>query len=570
MSSFNLLNEPWIRCVYVDGAVRLVSLRQLFKDASKIRSIAGDIPQQDMPLLRLALAIMYCVYGDQFASDPSEKELRQLWLDIWEAGEFDSEMVEKYLVQYERRFDLFDKEYPFFQTPNLEYINKNSDPVGELIADVPKPEKMLFSMRSGEGVKSISYAEATRWLVFFQSYDIGGIKSPVEGNTHFDSQNKVHAPKGMVQTGWLGNIDGIYLSGNSLFETLMLNWVLYGPGGGDESVILLGRPDDFAPWERDEQTSDLIVQRYFRGVIDALTLQARRMRLICDGDSHVSGCVICYGDCIAPYDQNKVEQMTAWRENLKLQKDLGRSTPPITARHHNANTNLWHSLAPILSYESKATDLRPGVIRWIDELQEKTNWRHSEHPLKSITLRSQGMTYGTGSSVYEATIDDSLVISTMMCRHDFDGISALLDVVGCASRAIDALATFVRNLQVSSGRWVTKKDQQPEKPVANMMNDIREAAYVRMDQLFRVRIAEFTEEEEPERYSSEWKNEVHRILLQMGEEYLGQSSVSAFDTHEFESKQGMKAMNTGVAQLQFKGALNAVLGCLQTPRNKAR
>lgn len=52
MASFNLLNEPWIRCVYIDGTVRLVSLRQLFKDASKIRSIAGDIPQQDMPLLQ--------------------------------------------------------------------------------------------------------------------------------------------------------------------------------------------------------------------------------------------------------------------------------------------------------------------------------------------------------------------------------------------------------------------------------------------------------------------------------------------------------------------------------------
>ena len=76
MASFNLLNEPWIRCVYIDGEARLVSLRQLFKDASKIRSIAGDIPQQDMPLLRLALAVMYCVYGDQFADDPSETELR--------------------------------------------------------------------------------------------------------------------------------------------------------------------------------------------------------------------------------------------------------------------------------------------------------------------------------------------------------------------------------------------------------------------------------------------------------------------------------------------------------------
>lgn len=133
MASFNLLNEPWIRCVYIDGTVRLVSLRQLFKDASKIRSIAGDIPQQDMPLLRLALAILYCVYGDQFEDDPSEKELRQLWLDMWMAREFDLKMVEEYLDQYESRFDLFDGERPFFQTTNLEYADKDPDSLGELM-----------------------------------------------------------------------------------------------------------------------------------------------------------------------------------------------------------------------------------------------------------------------------------------------------------------------------------------------------------------------------------------------------------------------------------------------------
>lgn len=564
MASFNLLNEPWIRCVYVDGAVRLVSLRQLFKDASKIRSIAGDIPQQDMPLLRLALAVMYCVYGDQFADDPSETELRRLWLDVWTAGEFDLGMIEEYLDQYESRFDLFDEERPFFQTPNLEYTDKDPDSLGELIADVPKPDKMLFSMRTGEGVESISNAEAARWLVFLQAYDTAGIKSPVEGNTHVN-KNKIYAPKGMVATGWLGNIGGTYLTGSNLFETLMLNWVLYIPGGADQEAILLGRPDDFAPWERDEQTADLIVQRDFHGVIDALTLQARRTRLVCDDDSRVSGCIVCYGDCVAPYDQDKSEQMTAWRENLKLQKDLGCSTVPITARRHNANTNLWRNLAPILSYETTATDLRPGVIQWMDELQAKSNWRHNEHPLESVTLRSQGMTYGTQSSVYEAAIDDSLTISTMMCRHDFDGIRTLLDMVDRTASAVNALADFVRNLQVSSGRQSTKNNQ---KPIGAMKDDVRETAYARMDQLFRVRIAEFTKDKDPEQYSSEWRNEVHRILLRMGEEYLTQSPIPAFDVHEFENNSRKEPMNTGIAQLKFRSRLNISLGRLQTSHNE--
>ena len=93
-----------------------------------------------------------------------------------------------------------------------------------------------------------------------------------------------------------------------------------------------------------------------------------------------------------------------------------------------------------------------------------------------------------------------------------------------------------------------------------MKNDVREAAYARMDQLFRVRIAGFTEDKDPEQYSSEWQDEVHRVLLRMGDEYLAQSPIQAFDTHVLESNSRQEPMNTGIAQLKFRSRLNACLG----------
>ena len=91
-----------------------------------------------------------------------------------------------------------------------------------------------------------------------------------------------------------------------------------------------------------------------------------------------------------------------------------------------------------------------------------------------------------------------------------------------------------------------------------------------MDQLFRVRIAEFTKDKDPEQYSSEWRDEVHRILLRMGEEYLTQSSIPAFDVHEFENNSRKEPMNTGIAQLKFRSRLNISLGRLQTSHDERK
>lgn len=61
----------------------------------------------------------------------------------------------------------------------------------------------------------------------------------MEGNTHVN-KGKVYAPKGMLGTGWLGGIGGLYAEGRNLFETLMLNWVLYDTKFDSERYRLFG------------------------------------------------------------------------------------------------------------------------------------------------------------------------------------------------------------------------------------------------------------------------------------------------------------------------------------------
>lgn len=208
-----------------------------------------------------------------------------------------------YFDEWADRFFLLG-ERPFFQVPGLQYVgSKPYSPVSEMIADVPKPDKYLFSMRDLRAADSLLPAEAARWLVFLQAYDTAGIKTPVEGNTHVN-KGKVYAPKGMLGTGWLGGIGGLYAEGRNLFETLMLNWVLYDTKFDSERYRLFGNNQDIPVWEREDPPStDLNDQNRFVGPVQAMTWQSRRVRLVPSEDNaRIIGIMSCYGDVVAPYN----------------------------------------------------------------------------------------------------------------------------------------------------------------------------------------------------------------------------------------------------------------------------
>lgn len=57
--SFNLLDEPWIRVTWLSGESEEVSLLTLFRDATQIEGIHGEIASQNIAILRLLLAICH-------------------------------------------------------------------------------------------------------------------------------------------------------------------------------------------------------------------------------------------------------------------------------------------------------------------------------------------------------------------------------------------------------------------------------------------------------------------------------------------------------------------------------
>lgn len=516
-SKFNLLDEPWISVVYTDGHACDVSIVKLLQQAPQIREISGDIPQQTLPLLRLILAILYRSYSELYDFDGSDEQKMVLWKSIWDQGRFDVQSIkEEYLDSVYGRFYLIDDTAPFMQVAGLQYVgDKECDDVDELIADIPKPDKFLFSMRAKGSIKDISFAEAARWLVFMQAYDVGGIKTPVVGNTHVN-KGKVYAPKGDVGTGWLGAIGGTFLEGRNLFETLMLNWCLIGDSRRGDTP-LIGDERDTAPWEREPAGPDIAMRDEPCGVVDLLTWQSRRIRLVPDITTEkIVGVISCYGDVFAAVNKQTYEMMTAWRTSIPQQKKLNLSSPPFMPRTLDSSRALWRNLEPMLKIENE--NFRPGVMAWVDAIEEQ--FEDAEESLPQVMIHTQSMTYGTQSSVYADGIDDRLDINTALLQPEApesgEIINSIVEVVQLLEQCVDALARFVGRVRAAAG------DRSQGAPT-----DVKEFAYAQLDGMCRQRISHFAPDCDIPLYESEWKQDAHRLLQQIGQRYLSDDAQGA-------------------------------------------
>ena len=60
---FNLLDEPWVRVLCPDCTVREVSLTDALLRAHEYKALAGELPTQDVAVLRLLLAVLHTVFS---------------------------------------------------------------------------------------------------------------------------------------------------------------------------------------------------------------------------------------------------------------------------------------------------------------------------------------------------------------------------------------------------------------------------------------------------------------------------------------------------------------------------
>lgn len=497
---FSLIDEEWIPVLDVAGRRREVSLLELFEQATDIRMIACELPTQTFAILRLALAILHR------ATDGPPGEAA--WHRLWRAPGLPIAKITEYLDEYRDRFDLLHPTQPFYQVADLRPGNNNTFGLGRLIADVPTGRPFLTN-RAGHGMERITPAEAARWLVHCQAYDVAGIKTAAVGDPR-GTGGRVY-PLGVAPLGQMG---GVHLEGANLRDTLLLNLLPVAPGW-------LGDDDrDLAAWERPPlgATEEPATTRGPFGVFGLYTWQARRIRL--SGDrTGITEAMISYGDPLDLEDKHQLEPMSVWGRSAPRER-AQRRVPVYLPRPHDHTRSLWRGLQtllppPVPSGSEPPQRVSPLVLRWLARLT--LNGVVDRH--LQVQSRATSVAYGAKGAVIDDTFGDSLTMNVLLLVEDSPLRATAVDAAADAEAAVRELRSLAANLVRAAGGSVDTSSESAQ---------AAERAYAVLDRAFRDWLAHLGPDSDPTTERTAWQRLVRQAVARVGADLVAGAGPSAW------------------------------------------
>lgn len=379
MPSFDLIDQPWIP-VTRGGRSQLVSLADALADAHKIDGLVLDDPLQAVAVFR---QVLLPVVLDALGAPTCPSE----WAERWRAGVLDAARIGNYLAEHQSRFDLFHPEHPFAQVGSLEALSGEYKPASLLLPSVATGNNVpLFSAFTEIDAPALTPAEAARALLSTHCWDTGAIKSGAVGDAKAKKGKTTGNP-----TGPLGRFGVVIPLGRTLAESLILN----------EPILPQGlRPTDRPQWRAEPLTANW-QQRPAAGLLDLLTLQARRIRLIAEDSAAgtiVRHVVVAAGDRLQVIPEYELH--TAWRQ---LDKPAP-GQPPRQPLRHQPGRAAWQGLTALLAtQENRSAKASSSVLLSQLGSLQADGFLPEELPLQVLAV---GVTYGNQSAVIEDTMVD--------------------------------------------------------------------------------------------------------------------------------------------------------------------
>lgn len=523
--SFNLIDRPWIPVQRPDGTTEETSLMGLFEHATGYARLLGDVPTQVPPILRLALAVLH-----RAVDGPADLEA---WRDLWGTQRLPHARIAAYLDAHRNRFELLHPETPFYQVADLR-TKKTEIGLAAFIADIPTGEPK-YAMRAAEGLQRIDFAEAARWVVHCQAFDLSGIKGAAEGDPRGKGGKSYP-----IGPGSLGRVGAVYPEGTaSLAETLLLNLI---PDEFLEDNAGEIDPEDVPVWEREPHGSAPEMRQPEgapKGLLDLYTWQSRRLRLRFDEDG-VTGALICQGDRLELRNQWASEPMTAWRRSRNQERQL-KTEPVYLPRRHDPSKNVWRGLAAALpattgSLADKSDSLAPLVLRWIGTAQAEDALDRD----RRIKYHVTGIVYGTQEAVIDDLIDDSLTMAAAAFDAEHPELArTITNAAGDAEAAVTALSYFAKDLARAAG------DRDNAAGAGTAASDI---AYAALDTEYRDWLSHLTADTDTDLARSDWQRRVRKTVVDLGERLLASSGPAAWKGRA----DGDRQINSPIAANAFR------------------
>lgn len=325
--SFNLVDDPWIPCL-APGTTRAreLSLGELSESAGELTGIWCQSPLETAALHRLVLAVTHSA----LRGPTSFADGRALLAD----GRLPTK-VRDYLVRWRERFELFDRERPFYQQAHLPDAKEST--ISRLYHEhASLSQATLFDHHLDAGGPGVSRAQVARALVTHQGYALA-----------------TGPPKNPFYDAPLAGRLCVLPQGRTLAETIALSLVRYT----DDAPI--PRDEYDAPaWEQEAPTMPSKNGSIPRGYLDYLTWQARAVQLL--PGERVAAC--------------------RYRQNLKLAESPMTIDPLVPYRTDNKRgfvpmrlrpeRVLWRDLDAIIHGTLRTEDHPYGVLGWAAEISD--------------------------------------------------------------------------------------------------------------------------------------------------------------------------------------------------------
>lgn len=486
---YNLNSKCWVPVLLSSGEKTEVSLRDLFVGSYDIQAIDTGDPLQDTAILGVALVILAraTLRNNEIENFGGSSN----WIRQMREPDADNlSGVLRYLEEFNDRFWLLGGDRPFMQVYDLHTAKGVTKPVSRLLLD---SESEHYSMCAEKTLKSLSYAEAARRLVTIQAYDYSGIKSGAVGDP------RVRGGRGYpLGVGWYGTTGKVIIHGANLMETLLYN-IEYAQL--TEESLEYDKP----VWERDKP--DTAAPRAYTGgpaaqykdqpvpasgMCEILTWQSRRVRLYHDGE-RVTSVLISNGD--KWFDRNTyADPLTGYRYSKNQSSKTEQVWMP---QAHSAERTLWRgadALLTRLTPESEKQNKPAPVIRQLGL------GRHFPTDAE-VKVQLVGVEYGNQNAVIENVISDSMTLELSLLADEGLSVSHMVrESIRATMDAAIALGQFAGQLLQAAGREY------------EFRADATEALLNRMEDSFRLWLADQRATEDITEKKKEWQRHVHAVI----------------------------------------------------------
>ena len=495
---FNLWDEPWILVLDQNREMREVSLTDVFINAHKYERLAGELPTQDVALLRLLLAVLHTVFsrmninGD---SDPlTEENALDRWEELWDERRISEKPILAYRDEWHDRFWLFHSERPFYQVPEAEIGTEHGAAKLNGILSESGNKLRIFPARQGFEKRRVSYAEAARWLLSVNGFD--------------DTSSK---PKGKnlpsPGVGWLGKLGLIYAEGETLFETLLLNLTLLKDGN---EIWDSNRP----AWELNHaRTAERTQIPIPNDPAALLTTQSRRMLLKREG-GQVTGFFLLGGDFFERVNAFS-EQMTIWRPVMEKNRLVG-----YQPKRHTSSKQFWREFSTLMA--TKEGHHRPGIVSWITSLKEQSCIKDQ----RVIRFSIASVQYGDKDFFVNDIFSDGLNLQLQM----FGSMANTLRIqVEDEIQRIEKLAEIVGRLNESLEKAAGGSGEKAREKGKSLL-------FYQIDTPFRRWLEKLVPDEKTIDAIENWRKQSLQIARSLGQELIDMAGEPAFVGRSYKDK----------------------------------